>query len=284
MLKCAFALFSLLSFSVLAQHTEGTLLFKVSHPDSDQTSYLFGTHHAFSKSFFEQQTEAILALENAEILIKENLTIAGKGSKEIINARFENTVWEKFLNKKDLIYMRSLFANSDTDFNKMHPAEVASFLHRKLSIMACDTRSATDPDLTLDDYIEDYAKSLDIPLIGLETVAEQLEIIQKDIEGMPPKVHKKRLSALIEQHQNNGQGYGCAATELYATKGFDFTYDQPCSNTLMLTDRNKKWMETIETKLKEANCFIAVGLSHLMFECGLISQLRGMGYNVEPVL
>jgi uncharacterized protein YbaP (TraB family) len=35
--------------------------------------------------------------------------------------------------------------------------------------------------------------------------------------------------------------------------------------------------------MKEHSCFIAVGAGHLPAADGLISQLRGLGYNVEPV-
>ena len=64
---------------------------------------------------------------------------------------------------------------------------------------------------------------------------------------------------------------------------FDYQLQAPCTNTLMLTDRNNQWMKTLETKLQTNNCFIAVGLSHLMYECGLINQIKELGYEVSPV-
>jgi uncharacterized protein YbaP (TraB family) len=64
---------------------------------------------------------------------------------------------------------------------------------------------------------------------------------------------------------------------------FDFQLDQPCRNALVLTDRNEKWMMELQDHFKTKNCFVAVGLSHLMFECGLTNQLRKLGYTIIPV-
>jgi uncharacterized protein YbaP (TraB family) len=35
--------------------------------------------------------------------------------------------------------------------------------------------------------------------------------------------------------------------------------------------------------LKENDCFVAVGLAHLMMECGLIQALRNEGFIIEPI-
>ena len=51
----------------------------------------------------------------------------------------------------------------------------------------------------------------------------------------------------------------------------------------MLTDRNNKWIKNIDDFLKKERCFIAVGLSHLMYECGLINQLTKFGYTITPM-
>jgi uncharacterized protein YbaP (TraB family) len=55
--------------------SKGTLLFKITHPNSKHTSYLFGTHHAFGKSFFDSLTTANQALASSTMLIKENLNL-----------------------------------------------------------------------------------------------------------------------------------------------------------------------------------------------------------------
>lgn len=266
-----------------AQNVEGTNLFKVTHPDSDKVSYLFGTHHAFGKQYFDSLKIVNQKLSETEVLIKENLTTVGNSSADIINKREETTDWSKYLNKDDLAYVIELFANSETVLDKVTPTELNVLLARIYSMRVCKARTDKDASLSLDDYIETVAKGQEKELIGLETTEEQLEIIRKDVEGMPRKAHKKRLTNTIEQLRSKIWTTSCEQVSVYRNMRFDYAFDMPCQNAVMLTERNNKWMDSILNQLKTKNCFIAVGLSHLMLKCGLVSQLRGMGYIVTPV-
>ena len=96
----------------------------------NKTSYIFGTHHAFEKSFFDSLTKANQALASCDLLIKENLNIPGKMAEDIINQRTNKTEWNKYLSKKDLTFIQNLFATSPTDYSKMTPTEMHVFLSR----------------------------------------------------------------------------------------------------------------------------------------------------------
>lgn len=263
------------------QEKPGTILFKVTSPGSDKVSYLFGTHHAFGKAFFHSLKNANQALLASTVLLEESLEIPGHTATDIINARSNETNWTKYMNKKDLEYLKTVFKDSPTDFRKISPTEMSVFLNRLVTGKSCDTKTSDDNSLSLDQYIASLAEDNGIKTFGLETRERQLEIIEKDVEGMPAKVHKKRLATLIDQLRS-GTG-DCTEVNLYASMDWEFYLQEPCRNALMLTDRNALWMEQIRGYLKEENCFIAVGLSHLMFECGLINQIRALGYEVTPV-
>lgn len=259
----------------------GTILFKITHPESAHTSYLFGTHHAFGKAFFDTLSMASEALKSCDLVLKENLNIPGETADNIIHTRSEETNWKSFLQKDDLLYLQQLFANNST-FPKMTPAELHAFLIRRYNQTVCLQQDEEDNSTSLDDYIGRLAESWNTPLLGLETTADQLRYINEDIAGMPAKVHKNRLHTIINllQTQDNSS---CSSTDWYSAMNFDYQLQAPCTNTLMLTDRNNRWMKTLESKLQTNNCFIAVGLSHLMYECGLINQIRELGYTVSPV-
>ncbi|WP_200979683.1 TraB/GumN family protein [Echinicola sp. 20G] len=259
-----------------------TVLFKVTKSNSGKTSYLFGTHHAFGKPFFDSLDNANQVLAACDVLIKENLNIPGHTAQDIINGRIEKTKWTKLLDQEDLAFIENLFASSPTDFQKMSPTELYVFLTRYFKEQVCLGKDPASTYLSLDDYIGSKAEELDMELLGLETSEEQIEMINKDVEGMPRKVHKRRLSMIIEQiRSNNSQN--CGETDWYDQMDIDYQLAQPCRNTLMLSDRNYKWMKTIQKSLETNNCFIAVGLSHLMYECGLIKQLQNLGYTVSPI-
>ena len=119
-------------------------------------------------------------------------------------------------------------------------------------------------------------------LFGLETTQEQIDLINKDVEGMPRRPHKRRLANIINKIRTRN-AYECSETDWYSQMEIDYQLNKPCRNALVLTDRNNKWMADIKEKLKSNSCFIAVGLSHLMYECGLLNQLKKLGYTINPI-
>lgn len=262
--------------------TAETVLFKVTHPNSDKTSYLFGTHHAFGKSFFDSLQNATEALKTSDFLIKENLNIPGHLAEDIINRRSSTTKWTKYLIKDDFEFVKNIFATSEVNINKMTPTELFAFLSRYYKQRVCLSKNASDNFLSLDDYIGSVAEKYQLELVGLETTEEQIDLINKDVQGMPRKVHKKRLSNMISRIKAN-RSDNCAEIDWYKNMDFDYRLESSCQNTLVLTDRNNRWMNQLEGYLKSNNCFIAVGLSHLMFKCGLINQLNNLGYTITPV-
>src|SRR5690606_27553082 len=94
--------------------------------------------------------------------------------------------------------------------------------------------------------------------------------------------HKRRLSNIIRKISNQDSN-DCQETTWYSTMEIDYHLNTPCGNSLILTDRNNKWLKSITDQIDKKNCFIAVGLSHLMYECGLINQLTELGYTVTPL-
>ena len=263
-------------------NTINTVLFKVTSPDNNQVSYLFGTHHAFGKEFFDSLTKANQALTNTDLLIKENLNIPGAMAEDIINRRTETTSWQKYLIKEDLFYIKNLFATSPTDYKKITPAEMYAFLNRHFKQQVCLNKNANDTSLSLDDYIASKAEEQNIELYGLETTEEQIDLVNKDVNGMPRRSHKMRLANIIEKIRTKNVN-DCEETNWYSQMEIDYKLNVPCRNTLILTDRNERWITEINNFLVKKNCFIAVGLSHLMYECGLINQLTELGYIITPI-
>lgn len=266
----------------ISSGTSNTVLFKVTSAKNNHVSYLFGTHHAFGKSFFDSLTNANQILATCELMIKENLNIPGHLAEDIINSRTVATKWHKYLKKEELTFVQNLFASSPTDFNKMTPAEMQAFLNRYFKQQVCLANDPADTSLSLDDHIAQNAKQKNLQLIGLETTEEQIELINKDVEGMPRKNHKRRLSNIIDKIRTKNTN-DCVETDWYNRMEIDYQLNKPCRNALVLTDRNNKWMRNLTKFLEANNCFIAVGLSHLMYECGLINQLKELGYTITPM-
>ena len=263
--------------------TFNTVLFRISFVESKHVSYLFGTHHAFGKEFFDSLFYANQALRSCELLIKENINVPGAMAGDLINHRTPTLKWKNYLGKEDLGFINSLFATSPTDFRKMTPAELYVFLNRYYKQQICLQKGPDDTSLSLDDYIGMLATEQNIELLGLETTEEQIHLINMDVEGMPRKSHKRRLANIIEKIRLKKTN-DCGEIKWYSQMHMNYQLDAPCRNNLVLTDRNDKWIKTIIDQIERNNCFIAVGLSHLMYECGLIQQLRKLGYIITPIM
>lgn len=259
-----------------------TVFFKVTNPNNEHVSYLFGTHHAFGKDFFDSLTKVKQALASCDIVIKENLTIPGETAEDIINRRTTITKWKKYLSREELSFVKDLFAKSPTDYNKMTPTEMYVFLNRYFKQQICLSKSDDDRSFSLDDYIATIAEEQNIELYGLESTEEQISLINKDVEGMPSKKHKRRLSNVI-QRITTVKKNDCEETSWYTRMSIDYQLKVPCNNALVLTDRNEKWMTQLIVLIEERDSFVAVGLSHLMYQCGLINQLTKLGYSVTPI-
>ena len=259
-----------------------TVLWEVRHPDTDARSYLFGTHHAFGPAFFDTLAHANECVRQCELVFIENFKSDGQTAGDIINGRDEVSDWKKLLPDEDLKFLNDLFKNSPTDYHKMSPAEMFTFLNRHYNSQFCLAQSGSESFSSLDDYIGIKAQELGKEVRGFETISAQIEMINKDVEGMPAKVHRRRLSGIIRLIRS-GNSSNCEETDWYRKMNIDYQFDQICTNSLMLTDRNNRWMPEIIKQIESRTCFIAVGLSHLKFECGLITQLRELGYKVTPV-
>lgn len=259
-----------------------TVLYKVIHPELPHVSYLFGTHHAFGKPFFDSLKSAKEALVASSMLIKENLNLPGHLAADIINKRTSTTKWNKYLDKERYAYVQALFSSGKLDFDKMTPAELYAFLSRHYKAQICIGKDPEAAYFSLDDYIGTVAAQHQIAVVGLETTEDQVALINKDVEGMPRKVHKRRLESMIHRIRSASDDH-CAEIEWYSNMDFDFKLNEPCRNVLVLSDRNEQWMTQLQDYFASKNCFVAVGLSHLMFECGLINQLSALGYQIVPI-
>lgn len=259
-----------------------TVFFKVTNPKNEHVSYLFGTHHAFGRDFFDSLVEVDRALSSSTILIKENLTIPGETAEDIINRRTTITKWKKYLSREELSFVKNLFAKSPTDYNKMTPTEMYVFLNRYFKQQICLNKSEDDRSFSLDDYIATVAEAKNIERYGLESTEEQIGLINKDVEGMPNKKHKRRLSSVIQRITTINKNH-CEETSWYLRMSIDYQLNVPCNNALLLADRNEKWMTQLISLIEERDSFVAVGLSHLMYQCGLINQLTQLGYSVTPI-
>jgi hypothetical protein len=100
------------------------------------------------------------------------------------------------------------------------------------------------------------------------------------------KTLRKQLDFLIKANTSEKMADNedlCALSYAYESFQLNYQLDRCCSGDPLLDERNAAWLRQLPDLLDEKKLFIAVGLFHLYFECGLITQLRNLGYRVTAV-
>jgi len=170
----------------------------------------------------------------------------------------------------------------------------AGFLLVAMSIPACAKVAMLRGEKVLDARLIDFAHENNVPVIGLETVDEQLALIGGlDEETM--------LDALIESARAGGQ----LAEDMYETTirlhqagriamllSFleEKKADYPASSAAMssfegpiVEARNKSMHERALAEMEKGGAFMAVGALHLPGDTGLVKLFRDSGFTMTPL-
>jgi uncharacterized protein YbaP (TraB family) len=163
---------------------------------------------------------------------------------------------------------------------KYKPMLTASTLMQ--STMECDNAVA------MEQLIMTEAKKEGVKIKGLETMAYQMSIF----DSIPYKLQAQQLVQYVNDYGKNDDGKefeelitAYRNQELQKledlTKKGDASLDQFAD--VLLYNRNRNWVNKMETLMPEKSVVIAVGAGHLPGEFGVIKLLRKAGYKVEPV-
>jgi hypothetical protein len=146
-------------------------------------------------------------------------------------------------------------------------------------------------------YFEPNAKSYDleimslahannIPLIGLETIEEQLSFFDK----IPKEEMAKMIVSGLDDFEQEKK-ITLQLMKVYAKQKVDklIPLIQKQSpefkefSALFLYDRNKKWIPQLINEMKKKHCFVAVGAGHLFGEDGIIDLLKAQGFKLTAI-
>lgn len=279
---CFPLLFLMVFASAQLSYGQHTILWRVTDTTTHKTSVLLGTYHLFGNSFVDSIPEIKEYLHASEIAIFEALDDQGKTT-EKINKREETNI-RAGLGKKTYSELTELAEAWAVDLHKLSPAELRWKLNQEYIKVSCNTVQQTDKWDHMDNYLEFLASEKGIEVYGFETYAEQVALINKEYQSPDWKQEKKRIKYLIKLLSGSTiEKDKCAFTHKYRNYEFDYQFEGDCPHEVLLTERNAEWMKEIPGLIRERNCFIAVGLLHLFYNCGLLEQLRQEGFTVEPI-
>ena len=255
-----------------------SLLWKISGGDLDATSYLYGTIHIKDKRVYGFSDSVITAFEKCDAFAMEvdlNPENLAQLSQKMILPD-DQTLQDLFTKEEyqliktvveDIIGMDILL------FNELKPIAILS--------LVMNYQFANDVDVSVDEYFYSEAIAQDKNIIGIETIEEQLEILEKIPNDYIVDYFKN-----IDQAKEDIE----IIIKLYRSAELEDLLEMMLKDKSMvmiqqtlLTDRNIKMSERIQKLIKEQSVFIAVGAGHLPGLEGIINILTRAGYNVAPV-
>jgi uncharacterized protein YbaP (TraB family) len=263
---------------------ENSLLWQISGNGLTAPSYLFGTDHLIGGNFLDTLPYVMVKFKQCKAVVNEM-----KLDSPVVEYKHHI-----FLKNDSLshLFTVSEFAEIDktlrryvpwplSRYNRLKPVYVYSALSRIIS-----ARTASTYNHHLDQYFREQGIKMGYKVLGLEPLAFHDSLLY----DAPLDVQKKQLLYLvrhIDQFRRSSQRsfklyhqqylYGMEVQMNPKSEFKDIRLDH------LIKDRDVMWLRELPAIMKQQPSFIAVGAAHLLWDCGLINQLRLKGYTVKPV-
>ncbi|MEO8933884.1 MAG: TraB/GumN family protein [Xanthomarina sp.] len=261
--------------------SQNSILWRVSDTVNNKTSFIVGTFHQIGNSFVDSIPEIKNHLKNSDLALFESLDNADD-TREVINKRQRSNDIEKNLKKDDFTKLKEITRNWKVDLYKLKPIEIRWKLQQEHPKIVCKTVKQSDKFDHFDNYLQHLAKENNVELLGLET--NQLDILEREFENSNWKKERKNISAWIHKINTDKTNVkNCAYANKYMNFDLDYEFQKECESNYIILDRNNEWMKKIPNLLSTQNIFIAVGIDHLKWKCGILKQLENQGFEITPI-
>ncbi|MDE5799503.1 MAG: TraB/GumN family protein [Paramuribaculum sp.] len=282
---------SLLLLTLLAAvASQAALLWKVTAPGCDKSSYILGSHHLAPASTLDAYPMLDSILTASEMMVCElsademnNPALASYLQTRMM-APADSTL-SKVLNPTTYATLDSLLQHyglgSAAAYEPMNPMAVGT-------VIEVFTLMKEMPELMtsvgVDKSMMALATAAGKNVTGLETVERQAEILY----GMPISEQAAALEKLLSS-PSEITGKSREMYDLYSAGDIDGLYAlthssmTPEEERRLLTDRNSHWVNFLLTLLPTSSVMIVVGAGHLGGPQGLLQLLRDNKYEVTPI-
>lgn len=274
-------------FLAVSGTAQQNLLWKISHPQDNKVSYLFGSIHTNDSLLNTFDNNWWSAFKSCSVFAGEVDATNPAGMMEALNAgMMKDTSLADLYTEEELEKVRNYV------LSKLDPATAMVIMRMKpFYIMATlvQTPDKKGPyTQVMDIRLQMLAKQAGMKVVGLETTMEQAS----SIGSMSLKEQAKMLLEYIDHGDKTAQEMK-KLEEYYYRQQLDSMVVMamkmetnnfsPDAMEALIEKRNERFMERLLPHLKESTVFCAVGAMHLPGERGMLAMLRREGYTVEPV-
>lgn len=263
-----------------------SLLWRIDGNGLEQPSYLFGTMHLIPEDRFEMGDHLKQVITSANQFVFE-IDLKQEATLEIMMGTFlpNDTTLEMLLGKESLDSLQTFILDSLgfsklewMSFQRMRPIYLSQVMLLRLMDEAL---------MSFELEFKKLADSLEIPILGLETIQEQMDILN----SIPLHRQSEMLMMTIREWDSSADDFN-KLVDFYVAQELDSLYylmheqfdDMMEFSPDLLDKRNERWIPIIEKMAAETRTFVAVGAGHLPGENGVLQLLRNKGYILTPVL
>lgn len=279
-----YRLLLLLTLGLSSQVEAQSLLWKITGKNLKSPAWLYGTMHVQDPRVFELpegwqeklKTAGRLALEMDLSNPPDPMKIMS-----VMTAPPDSSL-DKLLSTEDYEKLNLWFTDSMhmplALLKQMKPFMLISMVQKK--------RMETDMPVALDAWLADQAKKMEVPVSGLETLEEQIAVI----DMMPLQEQAQMLAEMI-QNPGEQENQENEMMNAYLSGNLDKLLimanrweTDPAFKAEIINRRNRIMAGRISEMFETGPVFTAVGALHLPGEEGIIQLLRKKGYIVEAEL
>ena len=281
-------------FAQTATYKSGSVFWKISGKDLSKPSYLLGTLHFKPAEYLDSIPGARAALQSCEQAVGEILLSDMAGlQNQMMQAMMmpADTTYKMLYSDDDYRFVSEKIASLTggaglEQFGRLKPAAI----QLTVSVIAyMKYFPEINMSNTIDIYIQKEATNSQKPVLGLETIDDQIHAIFGILNL------KQQADALLCSMKNSDKMIAFVPEVLNDYNAGDlnklaqrFEENEICPSTAAETDalnknRNEAWLKKLPEIMKNKSSFIAVGAIHLAGEDGLLNQLEKAGYKVEAV-
>ena len=266
-----------------------SLLWKISGNGLVAPSYLYGTMHTRDARVFRLADSVMSAFESCDAFAME-IVIDDDSRFNIRQGLFMDTSYslDKLLSTAQYDsadqYCRARTGESIRNYERLKPVYTAAILSQ-FAYSAADSAN-NDNAYFLDEYFQHLAMDQQKKVQGLETIAEQLhvfDVLSYHDQAMLLMETVRRSGKESNSYNEMVRYY--LNNDLVRMMAFENDYSLPDSlYDGLITIRNHRMADRIDTMIKKQSTFIAVGAGHLGDAEGLVNLLRDKGYLVLPMI
>ena len=269
--------------SLMAQApAEKTLLWEISGKNIKTPSYLYGTIHLMCPSDLKVEKTIADKFNSAKQLYLEVKTDDPAMMQQMMQGMKMNdtSTIKGMLGAAAFDSVSTIFKKTTgiplEMLNTAKPILIISLVYP--SLLGCT------PD-SWEKTFEDMAKTNSMPLKGLESLEDQMKVL----DSIPYKEQAEMMLKMVYNLDSSKQVF-LNMLNIYKAKDPAGLYNLVTSDkdfgnyeSTMLVNRNRNWLPVIIKEAQQTPTFFAVGAAHLAGENGVINLLRKEGYTVKPV-